>query len=133
MGSPIDKKDDPVITSYFGNRYHPKDKVYKLHSGIDLKSEYATIIRAMADGIVTFAGNAGGYGKCVIVGHKYGYSTLYGHLTVYYTKMNKNVKKGDAIGFLGSTGKSTGNHLHYEIIKNKVKINPLDFYKYNEN
>ena len=56
LGSPVKKKDNPVITSYFGNRFHPKDKVYKLHSGIDLKSEYATIIYATADGKVTFAG-----------------------------------------------------------------------------
>jgi murein DD-endopeptidase MepM/ murein hydrolase activator NlpD len=132
LGNPIEQKDSPVITSFFGNRFHPKDKVYKFHSGIDLNSEYATIIRTTADGIVTFAGKKGGYGKCVIIEHKYGYSTLYGHLTIYYTKKDKIVKKGDAIGFLGSTGKSTGNHLHYEIIKNKVKINPLDFYKYNE-
>ncbi len=132
LGSPVKKKDNPVITSYFGNRFHPKDKVYKLHSGIDLSSEYATIIYATADGKVTFAGTKGGYGKCVIIEHKYGYSTLYGHLTVYYTKKDKIVKKGDAIGFLGSTGKSTGNHLHYEVIKNTVKTNPLDFYKYDE-
>ena len=56
LGSPVKKKDNPVITSYFGNRFHPKDKVYKLHSGIDLSSEYATIIYATADGKVTFAG-----------------------------------------------------------------------------
>lgn len=132
LGSPVKKKDNPVLTSYFGNRYHPKDKEYKLHSGIDLQSEYATVIYAAADGRVIFAGRNGGYGKCVIIEHKYGYSTLYGHLTIYYTKKGNKIKKGDAIGFLGSTGKSTGNHLHYEIIKNKVKINPLDFYRYDE-
>ncbi len=132
LGYPIKKKDKPIITSYFGNRLHPRDKVYKLHSGIDLRSEYATIIYATADGKVLFAGKNGGYGKCVIIEHKFGYSTLYGHLTIYYTKKGKIIKKGDAIGFLGSTGKSTGNHLHYEIIKNTIKINPLDFYKENE-
>lgn len=132
LGSPIKEKDKPTITSNFGNRLHPITKVYKFHAGVDLRSEYATIIYATADGTVIFAGKKGGYGKCVIIEHKFGFSTLYGHLTAYYTKIGKVVNKGDAIGFLGSTGKSTGNHLHYEVIKNSIKINPIDFYKSNE-
>lgn len=129
LGNPVEKNSHPVITGYYGKRFHPVDKVWKFHSGIDLQAGYATVIRATADGRVIFAGQNNGYGKCVIIEHKYGYSTLYGHLTIYYTKKGREVKKGDAIGFLGSTGKSTGNHLHYEVIKNGTKINPLDFYK----
>jgi len=124
FGSPIKEKDKPSISSSYGYRIHPIDKTKKFHSGIDFKSKYATIIYATADGIVIFAGKKSGYGKCVIIKHKYGFSTLYGHMTLFYTKKDKKIKKGDAIGFVGSTGKSTGDHLHYEVIKNDIKINP---------
>ena len=112
------------ISSNYGNRFHPLDKVMKFHSGVDFASEYAATIHATANGSVIFAGKKAGYGKCVIVQHEYGYSTLYGHLTLYYTKKGKKVNKGDVIGFLGNTGKSTGDHLHYEIKKHTYAINP---------
>ncbi|MEN9919744.1 MAG: hypothetical protein RL662_2180 [Bacteroidota bacterium] len=113
------------ISSVYGNRYHPVDKIYKFHTGIDFSSDYANKIHSTAKGKVIFAGYKGGYGKCVIIEHNYGYSTLYAHLTLYYTKIGKNVSKGQVIGFVGSTGKSTGNHLHYEIRKNDKPINPI--------
>lgn len=122
LGKPI--KVDYVISSPFGNRYHPIDKVYKFHSGIDLVSDYATTIHATADGTVIFAGRKGGYGKCVIIEHQFGYSTIYAHLTLYYTKKGSKVTKASVIGFLGNTGKSTADHLHYEIKKNNKSINP---------
>jgi len=124
---PIAKKNKPNITSNYGRRFHPIDKVYKFHTGIDLIAGYATTIHATADGKVKYAGFKGGYGKCVIIEHKYGFQTLYGHMTAYYTRVDAKVKKGEIIGFLGSTGKSTGNHLHYEVIKNNSTINPIDF------
>lgn len=127
MGKPI--KQNYKISSNFGKRFHPIDKVTKFHSGIDLVSEYASTIHATADGVIIFAGKKGGYGKCVIIEHKYGFKTVYAHLDIYYAKQGRTVEKGDVIGFLGSTGKSSGNHLHYEIEKNGKKINPLHFLK----
>ncbi|WP_280647872.1 MULTISPECIES: M23 family metallopeptidase [unclassified Dysgonomonas] len=122
LGVPI--KEKYRISSLYGNRLHPIHKIMKLHSGIDFVSDYATTIHATANGTVTYAGNKGGYGKCVVIEHDYGYSTLYAHLTLYYTKKGKKVSKGDVIGFLGSTGNSTGDHLHYEIRKHTYTINP---------
>jgi len=124
---PIAPKNKPIITSYFGLRYHPIDRETKGHAGIDFISSFATSIHSTAKGKVTFAGIKGGYGKCVIIEHKYGFETIYGHLTGYYVKVGQEVNKGKIIGFLGSTGKSTGAHLHYEIRKNGSAINPLPF------
>lgn len=124
---PIKAKNKPSISSPFGSRFHPIDKENKFHSGIDFVAEFATSIHATADGTVTFAGYKGGYGKCVIIKHKYGFETIYAHLTGYYTRTGAKIKKGDIIAFLGNTGKSTGAHLHYEVKKNGKAINPEDF------
>lgn len=124
---PIAKKNKPKVSSCYGNRYHPIDKTWKVHSGIDFVAEYATSIHSTADGTVVFVGIKSGYGKCVVIEHNYGFKTMYAHLTEYYTKQGNKVKKGAIIGFLGNTGKSTGAHLHYEIIKNDKKINPTNF------
>ena len=78
-------------------------------------------------GTVTFAGETPGYGKTVVVTHRFGFQTRYAHLTLIYTRKGAKVEKGDVIGFVGSTGISTGNHLHYEVIKNQKRINPLNF------
>lgn len=127
IGKPI--KDNYRISSNFGNRYHPIDKKNKFHSGVDLATDYATKIIATGEGTVVFAGYRGGYGKCVIIDHLYNYQTIYAHMTLYYTKKNKKIKKGQVIGFVGSTGKSTGNHLHYEIKKDNKPINPIQWMK----
>jgi murein DD-endopeptidase MepM/ murein hydrolase activator NlpD len=124
---PIAEKNNPRVSSPYGKRFHPVDKVYKFHSGIDFTAEYATTVHATGEGKVIFAGVKGGYGKCVIIQHTMGFKTLYAHLTEYYTGKGKIVRKGDIIGFLGNTGKSTGAHLHYEIIKNGYAINPERF------
>lgn len=116
------------LSSTFGYRIHPITKKKKFHSGVDLAAQYATTVHATADGTVIFAGNTRGYGKKVVVAHRYGFVTCYAHLTYIYTVIGRRVKKGQCIGFVGSTGLSTGNHLHYEVIKNKVFINPLNFY-----
>lgn len=88
---------------------------------------YAATVHAAASGTVTFAGETPGYGKTVVVTHRFGFQTRYAHLTLIYTRKGAKVEKGDVIGFVGSTGISTGNHLHYEVIKNKKRINPLNF------
>lgn len=118
------------ISDTYGFRMHPILKKRLFHSGIDLAAEYAATIHATATGKVTFAGDLAGYGKTVRITHKYGFITQYSHLTFIYCRPGETKNKGDVIGFVGSTGQSTGNHLHYEITKNRKKINPLNFFEY---
>lgn len=113
------------ISSPYGYRTHPISGKRSFHTGVDIAVELATPVYAAADGVVTYASLKGGYGRCVVIRHKYGYTTLYGHLIAYYTTKGDYVKKGDAIGFVGSTGNSTGNHLHYEIRKSGKPIKPI--------
>ena len=117
-------KEKYKIRSPYGYRYHPIDKVVKFHSGIDMATEYASVVYASASGVVKYAAFAQGYGNMIIIQHKYGFSTYYCHLTKIYAKINQIVKRGQPIGFAGSTGKSTGDHLHFEIRKNNRPINP---------
>lgn len=118
------------VSDYFGYRIHPIQGTRQFHGGIDLAAAYAATVHATAEGTVTFSGTMAGYGKTVAIRHKYGFVTQYSHLTYIYRKVGQEVRKGEVIGFVGSTGQSTGNHLHYEIIKNKKKINPLNFFNY---
>lgn len=115
------------LTSNFGNRSDPFKKRLAFHSGIDLSASYGNSVIATADGTVEQAGWNGGYGKCILIRHKNGYQTLYGHLSKIRVKKGEKVKSGDLIGNIGSTGRSTGPHLHYEVIKNKKKINPFPY------
>lgn len=122
-------KDRYWISSKYGYRYHPFTNKKTFHTGIDIACELATPVYATATGTVKYAGRKGGYGRCIILEHKYGYSTIYGHLSAYYCRTGDDVKQGSAIGFVGSTGRSTGNHLHYELRKNNRHINPI-WYEY---
>ena len=115
------------ISSVFGYRKHPVSHIPKFHTGLDMAAQYATTVHSTASGTVIFAGVTNGYGKKVVVVHRYGFVTCYAHLTYIYAKVGQRVRKGECIGFVGSTGMSTGNHLHYEIIKNKRFINPINF------
>lgn len=125
LGLPL--KEKYRISSQFGYRTDPINKTKQFHSGIDFSAEVAAIIYAVADGEIIFSGQNGGYGKLIEIEHKFGYKTRYGHLVEFYKKKGDYVKKGTPIGFVGSTGRSTGNHLHYEIIKNNRKINPIKY------
>lgn len=125
LGSPL--VENFRISSSYGRRTHPITQKMEFHSGTDLAADFASKIIATADGTVTFAGWQKGYGKTVIIQHEYGFYSVYGHMTLFYTKKGKKVKKGDVIGFVGSTGKSTGDHLHYEIRKNNKTLNPSIF------
>lgn len=120
-------KEKYRVSDYYGYRIHPILKKRMFHDGIDLAAAYASTIHAAADGTVIQAGTVGGYGKTVVIRHKYGFVTRYSHLTYIYCKVGQDVCKGGVIGFIGSTGRSTGNHLHYEVEKNNRKINPLKF------
>ncbi len=103
------------ISSYYGNRYHPILGYYKWHSGIDYAADYGEPIKAMEDGTVILAGVNGGYGNCVIIDHGGGVSTLYGHAQRLLVKKGQDVVKGQTIALVGSTGLSTGPHLHFEV------------------
>jgi murein DD-endopeptidase MepM/ murein hydrolase activator NlpD len=129
---PVSNKDLKRIASGFGHRIDPIYKTVKLHAGLDFAAPQGTPIYATADGVVRVAGNTGnGYGNHVIINHGYGYETLYGHQYRIKAKVGQRVKRGELIGWVGSTGKSTGPHLHYEVLKNRQHINPIYFF-YND-
>lgn len=134
LKSPLNYKR---ISSFFGSRYHPIRKRSIFHNGVDYAASYGTPVEASADGTVihraykgghpTENGRKGGYGKTVIIRHSNGYKTLYGHLSSYGKyRVGSRVEQHDVIGYVGSTGLSTGNHLHYTIYRHNKAINPLN-------
>ena len=119
-----------VITSTYGMREHPIQGVVKEHTGIDIgNAPMGSPVVAAADGIVTYAGWLGGYGNCVMINHGDGVVTLYGHGNKILTELNAEVKQGDVIMEVGSTGNSTGPHLHFEVRVNGAITNPLNYVK----
>ncbi|MFC4768138.1 peptidoglycan DD-metalloendopeptidase family protein [Effusibacillus consociatus] len=115
------------ITSDFGYRKDPFGGFYTLHTGLDISGSHGSTIVSTADGIVTVAGWDGGYGISVVIDHRNGILTRYGHLSAVSVKAGQAVKKGDSIGQMGSTGRSTGTHLHYEVLENGVPVSPLKY------
>ena len=116
------------LTSYFGYRSDPFDSSdAEFHPGIDFKGNKGDDARCTANGRVVFAGWAGGYGNCVRIAHANSYETLYGHLSRISVNVGQEVTVGQKIGEVGSTGRSTGTHLHYEIRKNGKAINPISY------
>lgn len=128
LGMPMQGKN-LEITSLFGNRPNPFGFGSEVHNGIDFVDAYASPVYATAPGIVTSAGYDGGYGLMVTVSHSYGYSTLYAHLSGLAVKQDALVKRGQLIGFLGNSGRSTGPHLHYSIYQGEKAINPQTYLK----
>lgn len=129
---PVSNKDLERIASGFGYRIDPIYKTIKLHAGLDFAAPMGTPIYATADGVVKTAGfSDGGYGNHVVIDHGYGYETLYGHMLRVKARVGQRVKRGEVIGYVGSTGKSTGPHCHYEVHKNGQKIDPIYFF-YND-
>ena len=129
---PVSNADLKRIASGFGYRIDPVYKTVKLHPGLDFAAPAGTPIYATANGTVEFAGNRGdGYGNNVIINHGYGYKTLFGHMFKIKARSGQRVTRGEVIGWVGSTGKSTGPHCHYEVIKNGNKIDPIYFF-YND-
>ncbi|KAB2813793.1 M23 family metallopeptidase [Phaeocystidibacter luteus] len=130
---PVSNTDLKRIASGFGYRIHPIYKVRKLHAGLDFSAEIGTPIYATGDGTVTVARtrNGSGYGRYVQINHGFGYETLYGHMSRVSVRRGQKVKRGDVIGYVGNSGRSTAPHLHYEVIRNGSKINPINFF-YND-
>lgn len=126
---PISNKQLIRLASGFGFRTHPVYKVKKFHSGIDFSAPIGTPIYATADGKVSKAKSRfSGYGKLVEINHGFGYKTRYAHMHDFEVREGQNVKRGQIIGYVGNTGLSTAPHLHYEIIKNGKKINPVNYF-----
>jgi len=120
------------LTSYFGYRSDPFDPSHaEFHPGIDFKGQRGDAARCTANGKVIFAGWMGGYGNCVQIAHANSYQTLYGHLSRISVRVGEEVTAGEKIGEVGSTGRSTGTHLHYEVRKNGKAVNPISFLSLN--
>jgi len=115
------------ITGSFGERIDPFNGEGAFHSGVDISSSYGQPVIAPADGVVTFADFMGGYGRALVMDHGHGISTRYGHLSNFAVAAGQYVHRGDVIGYVGLTGRSTGPHLHYEVRINDTPVNP---YKY---
>lgn len=116
------------ITSTFGHRENPFSGTgVETHKGLDIKGPSGAPVKSMAKGKVEFAGVRGGYGNCVILKHGNGFETLYGHLSKIKVKVGQKIDIGQQIGNIGSTGRSTGPHLHYEVHQNGQRINPKSF------
>jgi len=129
---PVSNKQLERIASGFGYRIDPIYKIPKMHAGLDFTAPTGTPIYATADGKVNEASyNIGGYGNSVKINHGFGYETRYAHMVRIKAKMGQVVKRGEVIGWVGSTGKSTGPHLHYEVLKNGTAIDPIYFF-YND-
>lgn len=126
---PIQVKDlKKQVTSGFGWRIHPIYKTQEFHPGLDFPSNQGTPVYATGNGKVEFANmDNSGYGLHVIINHGFGYQTLYGHLSKLAVRVGEKVSRGQLIGYVGSTGLSTAPHLHYEVIKNNEKVNPINY------
>ena len=126
---PVSDKNLNYIASGFGYRIDPIYKTVKMHTGLDFTAPIGTPIYATGNGVVSTAEyDAGGYGNNVVIDHGYGYETLYGHMSKIKVRVGQRVKRGEVIGWIGNTGKSTGPHCHYEVIKNGIKVDPIHFF-----
>jgi murein DD-endopeptidase MepM/ murein hydrolase activator NlpD len=129
---PVSNKNLRRIASGFGYRIDPIYRTRKMHKGLDFSAPTGTKIYATGDGVIKKVKRARwGYGTHVVIDHGYGYTTLYGHMSRASVKKGQRVKRGQQIGLVGSTGKSTGPHLHYEVAKNGVQVNPIGYF-YND-
>ena len=127
QATPIIKPAEGWFSSKYGYRKDPMTKRRKMHSGLDIVAPRGTPIKAPADGKVKFAGYKGGYGKVVIISHGYGLETRFAHLSKIVVKNGQYVKRYQVLGGMGSTGKSTGTHLHYEVRIKGVAVDPINY------
>jgi len=126
---PVSNKELKRIASGFGYRIHPIYKTLRMHEGIDFTAPTGTPIYATGDGQVErLKSRMSGYGKVIIIDHGFGYESLYAHMSKMIVKPGEKVKRGQVIGYVGNTGRSTGPHLHYEVRKNGKPVNPVHFF-----
>ncbi len=126
---PISNKDLKRTASGWGYRIHPIYKIRKFHYGMDFTAPTGTDIYATGDGIIeSVESSMRGYGNSIIINHGYGYKTLYGHMSSFNVKQGQKVRRGDIIGRVGDSGLSTAPHLHYEVLRNGEKVNPVNYY-----
>lgn len=128
---PIANKDLLRIASGFGYRIHPIYKTSRMHAGMDFTAPMGTDIYCTGDGMVIDIDHGRGYGKNVVVDHGFGYHTIYAHMKEVIVHKGQKVKRGDILGTVGNSGLSTAPHLHYEVVKNNVKVDPINFF-YND-
>ena len=125
---PVSNKELNRIASGFGMRIHPIYGIAKMHPGLDFTAPQGTPIYATGDGVVTTAGNASGNGNYVVINHGYGYESVYLHMVRIKARARQRVKRGEVIGWVGSTGASTGPHVHYEVHINGNAVDPVYFF-----
>ncbi|MCX6276846.1 MAG: M23 family metallopeptidase [Bacteroidetes bacterium] len=130
---PVNNKDLARVGSYFGTRLDPFYKVKKFHEGMDFSASVGTEVYATGNGTITLAGRDahGGYGNQILIDHGFSYKTVYAHLSRIFVKPGQKILRGQIIGYVGNTGKSTSPHLHYEVRKNGSPLNPIYFF-YND-
>ena len=126
---PISNKDLTRTASGFGRRIHPIYKITKFHYGMDFTAPAGTDIYATGNGqVVAVVSSQRGFGKHIIIDHGFGYTSIYAHLSNFNVRVGQKVQRGDVIGFVGNTGQSVANHLHYEIKLNGVNVDPVNYY-----
>ena len=125
---PVANKDLKYTASGYGRRIDPIYKTVKFHHGMDFSANTGTPVYATGDGTVTSSGWESGYGITIEIEHGFGYQTRYAHLSKTQVRRGQKVKRGEIIGLVGSTGKSTGPHLHYEVVNKGRKVNPVNYY-----
>jgi murein DD-endopeptidase MepM/ murein hydrolase activator NlpD len=125
---PVANKDLKRMASGYGMRMDPIYRTPKFHAGMDFSAKEGTEIYATGNGVITYSGYKSDYGNCVMIDHGFGYQTLYGHLSKFAARVGQKVARGETIGYVGNTGKSTGPHLHYEVIVRGRHDNPSKYY-----
>lgn len=126
--TPLGMPFSGAVTSSFGHRENPFGGAdVEIHRGMDISGPMGAPVKSVAKGRVAFAGVKGGFGNCIIINHENGFETLYGHLSKILVRKGQQIEIGEQIGNIGSTGRSTGPHLHYEVHRNGQKMNPQSF------
>jgi murein DD-endopeptidase MepM/ murein hydrolase activator NlpD len=126
---PVSNKNLKHMASGYGYRIDPIYKTRRMHTGMDFTANIGTSVYATGDGLVESLEISGwGYGRCIVLNHGYGYKTRYAHLSAFKVAQGQKIKRGELIGLVGNTGKSTGPHLHYEVEKGGQKVNPVHYY-----
>ncbi len=124
----IDPIRGGIVTDGFGMRFHPILQMRLMHEGIDIVADVGTSVFSTGDGTVSYVGPRGGYGTVVEIDHGFGYTTLYGHLAKSLVREGQKIKRGQIIALSGDTGLSTGPHLHYEVIRNGIHVDPRAYF-----